>query len=232
MRSALPLLAALLLTASTCDPEPHPSPVWGEAPTDVCATEPVIGLVACPLEADFPYGEELTGSWSAWQPGEVEFDTTDDRGFRIDLAGGPEAFYGLPDLADEGELELVIEGFCDLDSGPSTALLAWSSGQRPEDPGALLMLAGNTEAAAAAGWTVQAPADDDACPDPQDCDCWDGCRSKPVLFDGPDGPARLYQREETVRGELVLRVAEAWSGTGATSCDGPRENQVWMVFRP
>ena len=233
--SALVLvLLALACAAGSCDPAPQPSPVWGDAPTDVCAAEPVVGLVACPLEVDFPYGVELTGALSDWQPGEVDFVTDDGDSYRIDLAGGAEAFYGLPDLGREDSFSLAIEGWCDLEDGPQTVLMAWDADQRPEDPGALLRLAGNTTSATAAGWSIDAPRDDGTCPEPgRSCDCWEGCLSKPVRFVGPDGSATLHQREETVLGDLVLRVAEAWSGTGEGSCgDVPRERQVWTVFRP
>lgn len=225
-------LVALACAAADCDPEPQPSPVWGDAPTDRCATEPVVGLVACPTEVDFPFGEELRGAFSGWQPGEVDFVTTDGDDYRIDLAGGPEAFYGLPDLAGERTLRLAIEGWCDLIEGPQTVMLAWKDGQEPDAIEALLMLAGNTISASAAGWFVESPRDDDACPDAaRSCDCWETCRSKPVHFDGPTGTASLHQREETLRGDLVLRVAESWSGAGTGACDDSnRETQVWMVF--
>ena len=227
------LLALVALSCGAADCEPDPSPVWGHAPTDVCATEPVAGLVACPQEAHFPFGDPLRGTFDSWQPGEVRFTTTGGDAYRLRLDGGDEAFYGVPDLAAEGTLQLAVEGFCDVVEGPRTVLLAWRDGLDPSDEGALLMLAGNTAFAEAAGWRVDAPRDGAACADKsQSCDCWESCRSKPVLFEGPGGTARLHQREETMRGDLVLRVSEAWSGLGADSCgDSPAETQVYALFR-
>ena len=230
---ALLVLGALACSAADCDPGPGPSPVWGGAPTDVCAAEPVAGLLACPLGAGFPYGQALRGSFDSWQPGEVRFTTTSGDAWRVELHGGVEAFYGVPDLRAQGTLQLAIEGFCDIDDGPQTVMLAWQDGLEPDAGGALLLLAGNTQPTEAAGWAVHAPRDAEACADlAQGCDCWESCRSKPVLFTGTEAEARLHQREETVRGDLVLRVSEAWSGLGTGSCgEASTETQVWAIFR-
>jgi hypothetical protein len=231
-RAAGLVLLALTCLGGTCG-DPGPSPVWGTAPTDVCAAEPVVGLTVCPLGADFPWDQDLEGWFEQWQLGEVWFVTPGGDAWALELRGEEESLYGLPDLAEPELIGLQVGGYCDAEGGPSTVLYAWRGDAQPEEPGALLLLAGNVAGATAGPWTVEAGADPDACPDAAvACDCWEECRSKPVRFGGPFGAVDLFQREEALRDGVVLRVSEAWSGRGGACADASAEVQVWSLFRP
>ena len=106
-------LCVMSLGADCGGPEPYVSSTSSSPPTDVCESSHLDGLAICPLDADFPYGEDLEGMFEAWKVGTIQFFTLTGESYTLDIQGDPFNLFGLPNLADHPSIGLRIEGDCD-----------------------------------------------------------------------------------------------------------------------
>lgn len=235
MNSSLKLLLAICLTSALagCPSEGGSALDEVRDADDVsCATVGNATISACAWDPDFPWGEELVGTFQSWGPGTHTFDLTGGGSWDIEVSGRDVDFVLLPNLRDSGEIALTLSGGCDPKGGAASTLLATS----PTDDTDVALFLGNVVEGSGGGWTVETPRDTTSCPDgvgEEDpaCGCHTTCHPKPTYFAGPAGSASLSPSQAVEIGDHSAFVFIAWSGEGPQCSDVGDEVQTWAVVK-
>jgi hypothetical protein len=199
-----------------------PDPCEGADPADPCCVDalPAVYLGACDLEP----GATITGSFSLWTLGALEFVTEDGQTVEFVLSGTPQSFVLLPDLSSLGTLTLTQTGGCDGESGYYNAVHAVDAA------GDMVLLTGSTGVEDLGGWTVASPPDTSCLARPSD-GCNEFVHNRPVQVAFGDEHHTLYQGTEAIIAGFDVLITLAQSGSGAYECtDGPgTELDSWVI---
>lgn len=176
-----------------------------------------------------PDGAVLAGRFVTWEPGPVEFVTTDGRSFGFLLE--PEADAVVPDLAALGPVTLQGSGFGFTAFQPALPTLEVRTPRRE-----LLVLLGNDERPDGEVVQVDSPRDETRCT--HRTHERGLARNKPVYVTLGDAEERLYQGQSTDAGALRFDVLAAQSNNRShpwapcSEADCPWEKLSWMLWDP
>lgn len=176
-----------------------------------------------------PDGAVLPGRFVTWEPGPVEFVTTDGRSFGFLLE--PEDDAVVPDLAALGPVTLQGLGFGFDPFRPALPTIEVRSPRRE-----LLVLLGTDERPDGELVQVEAPRDETRCPRRTHEDGL--ARNKPVYVSLGDVEERLFQGQSTDAGALRFDVLAAQSNNRShpwapcSEADCPWEKLSWMLWDP
>ncbi len=202
-----------------------PDPCDGADPTDPCCADalPSIYFGSAKIPQDTP----LTGTFSDWALGSVDFVTSGGEVYTFWLEGSPTSFILLPDLSVLGEVELLQQGGCDPKGGYYNAVHVYA----PGDDTATHLLTGSRAIDELGGWTVHSPSDDQTCVARPSEGCNEFLHARPVNVVYQGEAHVLYQGTEAIIGGFDVLVTVAQTGSGIYDCtDGPgTELDNWVI---
>ncbi len=204
------------------DDSAEPDPCAGADPSDPCCVDalPAVYLGACDLAS----GTTITGSFSMWTLGALEFVTDDGQTVEFVLSGTPQSFVLLPDLAAMGTLTITQVGSCDGESGYDNALLVKDAADDT------VLITGNTSVTDLDGWSLDNPSDTSCIARPSE-GCNEYVHNRPVTVDFDIEHHVLWQGTEAIIAGFDVLIAQAQSGSGSYDCtDGPgTELDSWVI---
>ena len=232
-------LILVALAMAGCTPSPAPDPQAEEPPgfSPCTPNERATALEysLCPVDAAFPYGVSLAGSFDSIGGGRVRFDADDGGSWELAFTADPTLVaLGVDwvDSAADGSdtMELTVNAPC---TDPDEHWFEVTGDGR-------LLVAGGTAIYAEpqdALWAVgRSPRQDiltsHCVSELRACECWESCYAIPIGYKYDGGfVAELYSAERTRRGSYQVMAFEAWRGVGAPTCaDAVPEEGRWLVL--